>query len=308
MALRQWQQLADGAADAAIILASEFTQLAARPWRWQAWSGTADGPPSEGKVWLVGAHGSGRTGALVAIAAAHAQVGHSTLLLQGADEQAFFAEVSRRFPSTDWAASAAAPLAALGDARGAAVARWADFLLQAANTLTSNGCLLVDDFASLPQAAQSALAQTDLPCALVLAVAEKPDRASGAVWHLPQVQAAEVLEGLRRVAHGRQWDADIAKRIAAVAGGVRSEILPLAAELMRKNALLVLPDRIEWTNEFSADLLPQIAMQRQNLRLPDSRWHAALAQAAIFGRTKMCPRPTSKFGSGYGDLWAVNGW
>jgi serine/threonine-protein kinase PknK len=278
-ALRQWSALPGGESAEGQALAQDLEALARRPWRWRL---ADDGPTATAgqTQWLVGPHGSGRTGALAGLVEQARDAGRRCVYLLGAVAQ----EDDEAEPAPD--------LGALGDRTGAAVARLRRQFHKLREQLGPDAVVAVDGLEQLPEAWQQALAGHDEAqgptrlAALAVAAVDLPVGAAGTAWRLPPATVDELAAVLQAPSGGRTWDAAVVARILAATGGLRAGLLDLAAALLRAGAVRTFADRVEpaGTDADVEQTLHEAMQRRHHFELPVGDDVDVLGHLVVAGR------------------------
>ena len=283
---------------------AELMALAGRPWRWGRWPVAATPAMDAGgrSLWLTGARGAGRSGALARLAADHRGPIAWLSLSHRADLDPLLwteAEVGRLAGKAVSAAGATATMApasssdaaAIGEIGGAAQALLDRRVEAIRVALGPKGLLLVDDWDDLSPALRQTLARAadgatqGRRAALALA-AERADVAAAADrFELPPVTAAEIAQAATTADGGRSYDLAICAALATAVGSCRAATFGVLARLHGQGVVVRHGDRVEAA---SADVdLAQAAeataAARSAWTLPPPDALPALAHLAVAG-------------------------
>ncbi len=266
--------------------------LTDHPWRWGRWQGQPPlaWPEQCRAVTVAGEQGSGRTGALRALALATEGdvVWLEPAHAPGADPlRRVESELVRqgRLAVPGAAAGHAEPQAgALGEPGGEVAAHIDRRLARIVDALGEDGLLLIDDLPDLIEPVRDAVVR------LVARGGGGPRIACvgatvgevGAVLHLPACGADEVAAALHAADGGRSWDLALCEAIAEEIGTNRARIWSAAARLIRSDLVSEAPDRVELVGT-AADARRLLADELTTAAALPADLSAALAHLAVAG-------------------------
>ena len=297
VALREWRALRSDRGTQPVDVLS----LAGRPWRWGRWGEPALATVGAGAVlWVTGPAGSGRTGALSAIAAqCTGPVAWVRPSLIAGDNPlvATMAQLTR-LKSEDWSYDphsqrqqrSGSAFSGLGERGGEARSQLKRTIREVRSALGPDGVLLIDDYTLLPESFRNALAHDSEQresAALVVGAEQAP---VGAPVHVLAAVTAEQVAQALQAATGATHDLQVCLAVAEAVGCDRSAILPLLHRLRLDGQLHDDHGRVEAVHSIeslriAARSAAAMAAGDDVLELPDDvGMRVVLAHLAVAGR------------------------